>query len=421
MAHTDVHPTMAELRRLSMLRDMDRAALSEIASRLVVVRAKPGAVLLEQGSHDDSALYLLEGRVRLAAADGKVKEFDHQDPSAHDPIARLRPSHYEVTALTPVNYLRIDNSVLDELESLHDSSALMESYEVSEETEFDQMPPDNRLLVKIFQDLDADKLSLPTLPQIGIRISQVMQDPNLDANVMAKVVSADPAIAAKLLRAANSPRFGGKVAVKTLANAIARLGLNTTHQLVISFAVRELFRTGSGTLKQHMRDLWRHSRRVAAISHVLAAKADHDLDPAFALLAGLLHDIGAVAVLGYARDCPELTQEAKQLDEALAKLRSQLGSAIVRRWHLPDELALVAHEAEHWDRDASDTPDYVDVVIIAQLHCFVGSPRMLEVPRINEVPAYRKLGLGEVTPDFSLHLLEEAGAEIREVEELLGD
>ena len=411
---------MAELRRLNPLRDLDRKVLNDIANRVVVVRAAPGEVLLDQGSREDISLYLLEGRISLTARDGKVNAFDHTNPQALNPIARLRPCQFRVAATSPVSYLRIDNAMLDMLQPKYDSSSLLSSYEVSEETEFTEMSADNRLMIRIYQDLNADQLILPTLPQVALRIGRAMKDPDLDANTLAKVISADPAIAAKLLRAANSPRFGGKTAINTLSNAIARLGLSTTHTLVISFAVQELFRTGSGTLKQRMRELWRHSRRVAAVCHVLATKLDGRLDPAFALLAGLLHDIGVVAVLGYIRECPELTQDAKVLDDAIAHLRPQLGGAIVRRWHLPEELALVAQESDNWERDANTHPDYVDLVLIAQLHCFVGTTRMQELPRIDQIPAYHKLALGELTPDFSLHLLEEAGEEIREVEQLLG-
>jgi HD-like signal output (HDOD) protein len=320
-----------------------------------------------------------------------------------------------------VNFLRIDDRLLDELGPSHDSSVLSESYQVSEEIEFSGMSADNQLMVQIYQDLNADALVLPTLPQIAARIGHAMQDPALDAERLAKLISADPAIAAKLLKAANSPRFGGKVQINTLSNAVARLGLQRTHQLVLSFAVQELFRTGSGTLKQHMRELWRHSRRVAAIAHVLASKLGERFDPAVALLAGLLHDIGVVAILSYARDNPALTQDEQQLDEAVAKLRASLGSAIIRHWHLPEELATVAQEAEKWSRETGRPADYADLVIIAQLHCFVGSPRADQVPRINQVPAFDKLELGAVTPDFSLHLLEEARAEILEIEGLLGE
>lgn len=421
MLPANQHPTMAELRRFSNLSELDRKTLNDLANRLLIARAAPGSVLLEHGSREDNTLYLLEGRVRLTAADGKVKEFDHHERTARDPIARLRPSQYQVVAVSPVTYMRVSNHLLESVESQHDSSALLESYEVSEEAEFTDMSAENRLMIKIYQDLNIEKLSLPTLPQIAIRIGHAMQDPALDAQTLAKVVSADPAIAAKLLKVANSPRFGGKVPLYTLPNAVARLGLDNTHKLVLAFAAQELFRTGSGALKQRMRDVWRHSRRVAAISHVLASKLGGRFDPHFALLAGLLHDIGIIAILGYARDCPALTQAEHELDNAIHHLRSQLGGAIIRRWQLSEELALVAQEADHWGRDLGQPADYVDLVIIAQLHCFVGTPRAHEVPHLNQVPAYHKLELGELTPEFSLHLLEEASHEIREVELLLGD
>lgn len=420
MSSTEQRPTMAELRRLEPLSDLDRKTLHQIANQAVITQAYPGEVLLARGSNDDNTLYLLEGRLQLTATDGKVSELDHHAANARSPIARLRPSRYEVKALSAVNYLRIDNRLLDALQPQHEST-LLDSYEVSEDAEFTAMPADNRLMIKIYQDLNEDRLSLPTLPQVAVRISRAMKDPDLSADSLAKIISADPAIAAKLLRAANSPRFGGRVAINSLTNAVARLGLTTTHTLVLSFAVQELFRTGSDTLKKRMRELWRHSRRVAAVCHVLASKVDCGLDAGFGLLAGLLHDIGVIAVLGYARECPDLTQDPAMLDEAIVKLRSQLGGAIVRRWHLPEELALVAQEADTWLHDVNPHPDYVDLVIIAQLHCFVGTDRMHELPRIDQVPAYAKLALGKLTPDFSLHLLEEAGEEIREVEELLGD
>lgn len=394
--------------------------LNEIANRVVIVLGTPTAVLLEHGDQDNDSIYLLEGRLKLIAKDGKIKEFDATDPQASNPIARLRPSQFQVVAMSPVKYLRIDNALLDRAQPKYEPSSLLNTYEVSEETEFTQMPAENRLMIKVYQDLNNDHLSLPTLPQIASRIGRAMQDPDLDANTLAKIISADPAIAAKLLRAANSPRFGGKVTIKTLGNAVARLGLASTHMLVISFALEELFRTGSGALKQRMRDLWRHSRRVAAVCHVLTTKVDNNLDPAFALLAGLLHQIGAIAVIGYARECPELTQDNKALDDAIAKLRPQLGGAIVRRWHLPEDLALVAQEASNWGYDDCKYANYIDLVLIAQLHCFVGTPQMSDLPRINQVPAYQKLALGKLTPDFSLHLLEEASEEIREVELLLG-
>ena len=113
MPPSDQHPTLAELRRFSTLRQLDRQALNQLADRLTIQHAARDVVLLELGSTDDHSLYLLKGRVRLTARDGKVKEIDQEDTSAQDPLARLRPATYEVRSLSPISYLRISNQLLD--------------------------------------------------------------------------------------------------------------------------------------------------------------------------------------------------------------------------------------------------------------------------------------------------------------------
>lgn len=419
MSPTEQHPTMAELRQLSTLRQMGRKALHELADRLRIQRALRGTVLLARGSADDHTLYLLKGRVRLTAEDGKVKELDHEDASAKDPIARLRPSHYEVLALSKVEFLRINNQLLDELNQQALESSTLLDYEVSEEPELQNIPADNRLMIRIYQDLNDNKLNLPSLPEVARGISHAMQDPSLDADRLAMIISADPAASAKLLQLANSSRISSENVVTTLSGAIKHLGLQHAHNMVVAFTMKDLFQTGSHTLQQHMQALWAHSRRVAAISHVLAMKLDAGFDPGLALLAGLLHDIGAIALLSYARQCPDLTQVETALDETIDKLKAQMGSAIIRSWHLPAELTTAAREAEHWDRDHDGPADHTDLVIVAQLHSFVGTKAMARYPRLDEVPAYRKLDLGRLTPKFSLQLLEDAAEEIHEIEALL--
>jgi hypothetical protein len=65
------------------------------------------------------------------------------------------------------------------------------------------------------------------------------------------------------------------------------------------------------------------------------------------------------------------------------------------------------------------TPDYCDLVIIAQLHSFIGTERALAAPAINEVPAHGRLALGELTPKMTLKILDEARDQIAHTEALL--
>lgn len=69
--------------------------------------------------------------------------------------------------------------------------------------------------------------------------------------------------------------------------------------------------------------------------------------------------------------------------------------------------------------DISHEPDYVDLVVVAQLHAFVGTPAMARLPRLDLVPAFHKLALGKLTPRHSIGILENAREQIRELRDLL--
>ena len=415
MTTTAEHPAPAALRQLSTLRELPQDELDTLSTQLHVSRADKGDVLLELGASDDATLYLLEGNCRLVARDGGVKVIRHTDPSAQAPLARLRPSQYRVVAETPVRYLRINNSLL--IQATHgfeQTSALaIEAYEVEEDDDFGDMDAENRLTLKIYEDLNNDHLLLPSLPHVAVRIGEAVNDEDSDAQSVAELIETDPAIALKIVKAANSARYGGVTRVATVTDAVTRLGLHDTQLLVIAFALRELFRTESKALEKRMRALWEHSRRIAAIARVLAGRVggfnEHE-----ALLAGLVHDIGVLAVIGYARDFPVAVTEGDVLETSIRALRSQLSGMILAKWQLPPELAVAAKEAENWYREHPGPPDYGDLVIVAQIH--EGIAGDLDPAKI---PALRHLGLSAEEVDQGLALLHDAHEEIAVARQLL--
>ena len=137
------------------------------------------------------------------------------------------------------------------------------------------------------------------------------------------------------------------------------------------------------------------------------------------MLIGLLHDIGVVAVLDYAKGFPSEVKQPAVIDQAIRSLRAQTGSLILRKWGFPVEFVVSALEAEDWKRDKGPVPDYCDLVIIAQLHSFIGTARAAKVPAINEIPAHTRLALGELTPQLSIKILDEAKDQIARAEALL--
>ena len=408
MTDSSHHPPLAVLRRLSTLRDIPPDRLERLGQELSILEERPGKELLAMGSTEESTLYLLEGSCRLVAEDGGGKIVNHTDPSALAPLARLRPSHYRVVAETSIRYLRIDNALLEQsLGKFEPSSSLtLETYQVEEEDDLGHMAAENRLTLQIYEDLNEDRLLLPSLPLVALRIGEAVNDEDADARKVAKVIETDPAIALKIVKGANSARYGGVSQVSTVAEAVARIGLQDTQVLVITFALRELFRTGSKDLEQRMLALWEHSRRIAVLAQVLGEKVG-DFNAHESLLAGLVHDIGVVAVIGYAREFPEVTGNPVALESSIQALRTQLSGMILSKWQLPPDLVNAAKEAENWYREKSGRADLADLVIVAQLHEGVGGD--LDPA---QVPALARLGLTPEQIDGGLEVLNEAQEEI---------
>jgi len=416
-----IQPTSEVLAHFSPLNALSQEQLHLLASIVEIKTAASGTRLIKQGSNDDHSFFLVKGKLRLTAQDGKVRVIDESDQSARTPIAQLRPRMYDVDALTTVQYLQIDSHLLVDIHKSAQASAdQSSSYMVNEdglgngtESFADQLA--NHLMT----DLDKDQLKLPSLPDVAIRIGRALKDDISDADTIALMIQVDPVITAKLIKASNSAIYGRRVPVDTCAGAVVRLGSDVTHKLVISYAMKELFQTRSPVLKQRMQALWSHSTRVAALCFVLA-KFDKRFIPEHALLIGLLHDIGTVPIINYASTYGEDGNDGAAIDQIINRLRGQIGALILTKWGFSEDFVAAAADGENWMRDTEGPPDYCDLLITAQLHSYIGTPGAIDLPALDQIPAHKRLGLGELTPRMSLNILEEAKDQIAHVESLLG-
>jgi HD-like signal output (HDOD) protein len=411
------HPSTDTLKQFQPLDRLDEVQRELLARSLQINSAGKGTTLIQQGDTKNFTLYLLDGKLRLTSADGRITEVDSQAPQSRTPIASLIPRRYTVEAVTSVDYLTIDGDLLDGLMS-GENDGITATEIASESGPYDQTATESNLSAALIGDLKQDTLVLPSLPDVAVRLGRAMRDENTNARKLANVIQTDPAITAKLIRAANSPLYAGVTPVDSCPAAIIRLGADTTHKLVLTFALRELFNTRSAVLKQHMQTLWHHSVKVSAISYVLAV-ITNELNPEHALLAGLLHDIGNVAILSYAERFPEAANDSKHLETIMHDMRGAIGSALLKQWGFIDDLIIVAEEAENWMRDHEGNADYADLVIIAQLHTYIGKAEMSHLPTLDQVPALKKFDIGELTPKLSLKILDKAEEKIARAEALL--
>lgn len=275
------------------------------------------------------------------------------------------------------------------------------------------------LISKIQTEHKAGRLVLPSLPEIVIRVRNAVNDDAVNLGNIVKLIQVDPSLTARLVQIANSPLYRSRQPVENCLMAVNRLGLTTTRDLVTCLVLNNVFSSENKILHNKVQKLWQHSCHVAAIASSIA-KVTPNLHEDTALLAGLLHDIGVLPILHYAAEFPEVAASEEKLNFVIQTLRAELGRKILREWNFDTALSDVSAEAENWSRDSGQPADYVDVVIVAQIHSYFGANKRDDLPPLLSTPAFVKLGLSKLGPDASLEVLYEAELDIRIMMSMLG-
>jgi HD-like signal output (HDOD) protein len=407
MEQTTTHPDVEQLRHFLPMRALTRDQLKVIARSLLVEAADTGEQLITIGSTDDHCFFLVEGRIRLVAEDGKVSELEAADKSARSPISQLRPHHYAVTAVTPVRFLRIDMNMLSNITELNQQRSgeeLLPGFVVNTEEVAVEDANKTNLAQRFIEDYKDGRVILPSLPQFARRFSRALSEGVADTDQLAALIASVPDMADRLVKAANNPLYSHLEPVGTCQGALDRLGRELIMNLIIIYTVRPLFIPHSGLLKERMAELWAHSIRMAAIAYHLA-KHDRRFNPEQAMLLGFLHDIGIIAILDYVRTLPFEAKRPYVIEREIDRLRGQVSRLLLRKWGFSQAFAQAAQEAESWQRVSGPRPDYGDLLVATHLHCFAGTDKLLHVPMSSRIPALKRLNLGKFEQKLGLEAL----------------
>jgi HD-like signal output (HDOD) protein len=211
-----------------------------------------------------------------------------------------------------------------------------------------------------------------------------------------------------LIQKANRTLAKGQKKIDSCSGAIALFGLKATRSSIISYTQKSVFTPKSNQIKEKMAALWTHSQYVASICSILATKTP-GFDPDRALLAGLIHDIGMIPILVLADAASELQPvSCEDLDFIIKKLQNDIGSSIMRNWGFPRDFEDIAGHSEDWFLDFNKLPNYIDIVIIAQLHSYIDNHQFKNLPQLHQLPGYKKLAQGQLNAMTSLKIIEDA-------------
>jgi HD-like signal output (HDOD) protein len=201
----------------------------------------------------------------------------------------------------------------------------------------------------------AESWRVPVFPQTALRTLSLMRDPRASLADVVRAASLDPAIAGLVMRLGNSALFGSRPRVSTLSLAIGRLGFATSQKAITAAALHPVFDSPK------LQEAWQHSLQVADLSEQLACHG-RAIDPAEAYLAGLVHDVGRIALLSMplydsARlqglmhgGCPPVYAE----NLLLRTDHAALGARIASLWRLPEPM--VSAIRQHHRPEKAESP-----------------------------------------------------------------
>jgi HD-like signal output (HDOD) protein len=267
-------------------------------------------------------------------------------------------------------------------------------------------------------ELSRGKVDLPSFPDIVPRIRKVLADDDVTPAKIVRVVSTEPALAARLLQVANSAaiNFSGK-AVTDLRTAVARLGFNMVRSAAIAFAMSQLKKVESlAGLEKPLDELWRRSASVAAMSHVVARRLTR-INPDTALLAGLLHGVGELYILTRANRHRKLFEKQSVYHGIVRDWHTSIAKALLENWEMAEEIVEAVSEFENLDREQPGPADLTDVLAVAYLIVlYQDHPESIEL-NMQGVAACRRLQLDQ---DAYAKLIGESADEVAAMRQALG-
>lgn len=267
---------------------------------------------------------------------------------------------------------------------------------------------------EIIEAIESDSLVLPTLPEVALKVREIAEDPDASIADLAKVIGNDAAIAARIVKVANSPLLRGAQEIEDLKMALMRLGMQYTCSIATGLAMEQMFQATTDMVDKRLREIWNRSSEIAGICHVLC-KNFTKLRPDQATLAGLVHKIGALPILTYAEENPGLLKDSITLDRVIHELHGQIGDLILQRWQFPDEIRHVPSQHIQFQRK-SDKADYADIVTVAVLQSYMGTDHQYAKVDYHSVTSFARLGLD---PDMRDEEAEDLNAEMEAAMALL--
>jgi len=403
-------PDISTLQRIKASSQLSEDHLIALANQLEVFTADEKELLLTSGSIEKTSLYVVKGKISLNASDGKTRLIMVDGTQELKPVAQLRPCIYDVRALGPVEYMKIDTQKFADFVESAERSLV----DISVHTLFTDEDEDNSIVNHLYHNLMDKSILLPELPSVADRVQRVYKDEATDMDAMVRILNSYPDVARKIRNVARYAQNYDLSATEKTRRSIEHLGMLAVYCLIMTYSVGKLVKR---LPRKHMRlvsSFWDHSLNVAAISRILAKKT-RLVSPDLAMLAGLIHGIGVLVIDDFLLQHHDLMLDHLEIDHAIQVLRPEISGLLLRKWNFSDDLILVAEECGQWSRDKKTPADLCDLVLVANYLGLMKNDRNHSLPHVDSMPAIGKL---DITSEDSINAIKESAIVRKNIEKL---
>lgn len=362
----------------------------------------PGSIIFNRGTEVESLAYIIKGNIFMEADNGSGLEISAHTFKALYPLSAGKLHYFTAIAGSDVTVIHIPKAILQS-----NQSTLIP---LDNELNISEQLKNNPFFIRFFQHFIEGELKIPNFPDIALKLRNAIQQ-DCEITDIVKIINMDPVISAKLIQVVNSPIYRPINPISNCLDAINRLGLTTTRNLVTAFSMNNLTRSKNPSTKKLIQYTWLQSIKVSSISYTLA-QLTQKVDPDEALLAGLLHNIGLLPILTFADSLPEDSYQPADVDLCINEIQGQIGSVILEKWDFPNNLRQIPLQSTNWFTSTTEDLNLNDIVLLAKYHNLLASPDKTDLPLLLTLPSFQKLENQPLTPEMSLQILHDAKQQI---------
>lgn len=262
--------------------------------------------------------------------------------------------------------------------------------------------PVERLEQALVQKIESGEVEFPLLPQAASQVLALAADPASDAAKLSSLIHQDQALAAHVMRIANSPAYMPRSPVVSLQHAVAMLGITLLSEIAFTASLKVSAFQVPG-YEDEVKQLWRHSLATGAFAKEVARAKRMNVESAY--LCGLLHEIGKPVVLriittiareqniDWVKALVTILGNKSHVKTLIEGYHSRVGTLIAEKWSLPKQVAAAIQYYEEYDHADSFRQECLLTCAADRLASHLLAPDTVSEERLRAHPVFMELNL----------------------------